>query len=182
MFVIMSDNKETKTMFPKKIITTITIYIPAWDTGNGNATIHRAVLKNVFVNENSISVFQQTGTQVPNHSDIFVPANPDVTGRTYVPPIKWYDKTLDELDDFWTIDLERQNHTRIVIGEPVPTFEFGTFASSRFQMPIGLANQFRDASNPTHSTFIFGLRQPRDFNDQRYDLAEHGTDFLRIRV
>ena len=161
-------------MFPKEIITTCTIYIFHRDFVTANVTMHRAELHGIFWNENSISVFVQTGQQVPTGVDIFVPGDPDITGRKYIPPIEWYEQPETDLDEFWTVDLQQANFTRIVRGTPPFVFPIGTQQI--------LTQQLANVSNPNHVDFIPGLRVIRDVNNQMYGLSEMGTDFVRLRV
>jgi hypothetical protein len=156
-------------MFPPEITETVTLY-SFWRDDGGNQTMKRTVLKNVFFNPNSISVFVQTGQQVPTSVDIFIPYDESVTGKRYLSPAEWYGLDYGELENYYTLDLRHVNFTRIVRGES--EFEFGLGTA------LQLSQRMADFSGPNGAEY--DAYQPRDVNVQVWQ--EGVENFIRVRV
>ena len=158
-------------MFPESITTQITIYSYFKDFVTGLVTMKKSVLDGVFWNPNSISIFTATGQQTPTNVDVFIPDDANITGKTYMLPGEWYKLSLNEIDEFYTIDLGQANFTRLVKGEPEFEFAIGT--------PQQLSQQLANFSNPNSIDFVHGAFSPRDVNVQSWPGAE---SFIRVRV
>jgi hypothetical protein len=146
------------TMYPPSITTTMTAYIFYRDILTANVICERAMLNGVFWNENTISVFNQTGQQVAGGVYISVPADKNTTGREYIEPDDWAQLAAGEIHDYWTVDMRNVQNMRLVKGECPFEFTWGT--------PQQLSQQMAQFDNPL--TGFPNAKRPRDVNPQLY--------------
>jgi len=96
--------QKKKIQFPPEVTGPVTIWPMYTDLLTGNQINIRCVLQNSFWNDDSISVFQNTGQQTRYSVTLYIPYNAEVTGRTYVTPDEWNNLAVLELDSHWTIN------------------------------------------------------------------------------
>jgi hypothetical protein len=155
-------------IYPPEITETITLYywVQDPDTRHLPANQHlfkceRAILENVYWNDSSMLVMQQTGAQVAISAQIYIPSFKEATGRDYLRPTELYAQPRDEIPKFWTVDPQRVNNTRLVRG--VHEFEFAWLPAAQFSQEFSRAFVGQGVNVPP---LVPGAIQPRTVSPQ----------------
>jgi hypothetical protein len=161
-------------MFPSSITSDLTLYIPWTDPNHPTVrVVERAILKGIFWNEDSDSIFRDTGVQVVGQVRVFIPYDNNITGREWIEPIEWNKIMLSaELADYYTADLRQAQNTRLVRG--VCDFEF-QIAGNKYITAAQLSQLQAQFDHPQSG--IIGAKRPTDVIVQNF-----GTTGQHIQI
>lgn len=143
-------------MFPKDVISPVTIYPLYTDPLTGNQIAVRCVLEGCFWNDDSITVFQKTGQQTTNNVTLFLPMDKNITGREYISPEDWNKLPKSDLDKYWTVNPRQL--PLMVKGDNTHEFDW---ASPSAPNRIAIQENNFLSSNPN-------VRRARDINEQDF--------------
>lgn len=136
---------------------TITIYC-RWTRPDGKVLSLRRVLKECSWEDTSISTALQTGKVLNESASIRIFCN--TSGLTFLLPHEWYALKENELDDYWTADLQLKAKPLIVPHE------------NEWQPESGTESDITKAENELLRTTPGALRVAK-FNDNRKAQGSH---------